>query len=69
MNSKAKLALGTLTAMAMFLLAFALPRGSGTRDAVLVLVSNNCWSVDDLCFAIREIEIGSTVQVDGVQGR
>jgi hypothetical protein len=52
MNSKAKLALGILTAMAMFLLTFTLPRGSGMRDAVLVQfpITVGVWAIFVLLF-------------------
>jgi hypothetical protein len=52
MNSKAKLALGILTAMAMLLLTFALPRGTGMRDAVLVQfpITVGVWAIFVLLF-------------------
>ena len=36
MNSKTRLALGILTALAMMLLTFAIPSGSAQREAELV---------------------------------
>jgi hypothetical protein len=36
MNMKTKLALGILTALAMLVLTFALPRGGALRDSQLV---------------------------------
>ena len=36
MNWKSKLILGVLTALAMMLLTYALPRGGAMRDAALV---------------------------------
>lgn len=59
MNMKTRLALGILTALAMLLLAFALPRGGALRDAQPGSVSRNSWSVGDFRFAVREIAIGS----------
>lgn len=52
MNSKAKLALGVLTALAMLLLTFAVPRGSALRDAQLVLfpVTVGVWAIFVLLF-------------------
>jgi len=59
MNSKTKLALGILTALAMMLLTFAIPRGSALHDAELVQfpVTVGVWAI--FSFALREIEIGS----------
>ena len=59
MNSKTRLALGILTALAMMLLTFAIPRGSALRDAELVQfpVTVGVWAI--FSFALREIEIGS----------
>jgi hypothetical protein len=52
MNWKAKLVLGILTALAMFLLTFALPRGSALRDAALVQfpVTVGVWAIFVLLF-------------------
>jgi hypothetical protein len=52
MNWKAKLILGILTAGAMFVLTFALPRGSGLRDAALVQfpVTVGVWAIFVLLF-------------------
>jgi hypothetical protein len=52
MNSKTKLALGVLTALAMMVLTFALPRGSGMRDALLVQfpVTVGVWAIFVLLF-------------------
>ena len=52
MNSKTKLALGVLTALAMLLLTFALPRGSALRDSQLVLfpVTVGVWAIFVLLF-------------------
>jgi hypothetical protein len=51
-NSKTKLALGVLTALAMLLLTFALPRGSALRDSQLVLfpVTVGVWAIFVLLF-------------------
>jgi ABC-type Na+ efflux pump permease subunit len=52
MSSKAKLILGILTAAAMFLLTYALPRGSTIRDAQLVVfpVTVGVWAIFVLLF-------------------
>jgi hypothetical protein len=52
MNTRTKLSLGILTAMAMFLLTFALPRGNAVRDAVLVQfpITVGVWSIFVLLF-------------------
>jgi len=52
MNSKTKLALGVLTALAMLLLTFAVPRGSALRDAQLVQfpVTIGVWAIFVLLF-------------------
>jgi hypothetical protein len=52
MNSKTKLALGIITALAMFLLTFAIPRGSALRDAQLVQypLTIGVWSIFVLLF-------------------
>lgn len=52
MNWKAKLVLGILTALAMFLLTFALPRGSALRDAALVQfpLTVGVWAIFVLLF-------------------
>jgi hypothetical protein len=52
MNSKAKLALGILTALAMLLLTFAVPRGSALRDAQLVQFPETVgvWAIFVLLF-------------------
>lgn len=52
MDWKTKLALGILTAAAMFLLTYALPRGSGLRDAQLVQfpITVGVWAIFVLLF-------------------
>jgi hypothetical protein len=52
MNSKTKLALGILTALAMFGLTFAVPRGGTLRDAQLVQfpVTVGVWAIFVLLF-------------------
>jgi hypothetical protein len=52
MNTKTKLALGTLTAVAMFLLTFAVPRGGPVQDAQLVQfpVTVGVWAIFVLLF-------------------
>jgi hypothetical protein len=52
MNSKTKLALGILTALAMFGLTFMLPRGTPMRDAVLVQfpMTVGVWAIFVLLF-------------------
>ena len=52
MNWKSKLALGTMTAVAMFVLTFALPRGGAMRDAAVVQfpVTVGIWSIFVLLF-------------------
>jgi hypothetical protein len=52
MNNKSKLALGILTALAMFGLSFLLPRGSGMRDAQLVQfpATVGIWAIFVLLF-------------------
>jgi hypothetical protein len=52
MNSKTKLAVGVLTALAMLVLTFALPRGGAVRDAQLVQfpVTFAVWSILVLLF-------------------
>ena len=52
MNSKTKLAVGILTALAMLALTFALPRGGGIRDAQLVQfpVTFALWAIFVLLF-------------------
>jgi len=52
MNWKSKLALGVLTAVAMFLLTFALPRGSAMQNAQLTQfpVTVGIWAIFVLLF-------------------
>jgi hypothetical protein len=52
MNSKTKLGLGVLTALAMLALTFALPRGGALRDAQLVQFPETVgvWSIFVLLF-------------------
>jgi hypothetical protein len=52
MNSKGKLFLGIVTALAMLVLTFAVPRGSGLRDAQLVQfpVTVGVWAIFVLLF-------------------
>ena len=52
MNWKIKLVLGILTAVAMYLLTFALPRGNALRDAQLVQfpVTVGVWAIFVLLF-------------------
>jgi hypothetical protein len=56
MNSKTRLTLGILTALAMFALTFVLPRETAMRDAVLVQfpMTVGVWAI--FRFALREIE-------------
>jgi len=52
MTWKSKLALGILTAVAMFVLTFALPRGGTIRDAAVVQfpVTEGVWAIFVLLF-------------------
>jgi len=52
MNMKTKLALGILTALAMLVLTFALPRGGAVRDAQLVQfpLTVGVWAIFVLLF-------------------
>jgi hypothetical protein len=52
MTWRSKLLLGILTAVAMFLLTYALPRGSAMRDAALVQfpVTVGVWAIFVLLF-------------------
>ena len=52
MNSKIKLVLGVLTALAMLLATFAVPRGGALRDAQLVQfpVTVGIWAIFVLLF-------------------
>jgi len=52
MNIKTKLALGILTALAMLVLTFALPRGGAVRDAQLVQfpLTVGVWAIFVLLF-------------------
>jgi hypothetical protein len=52
MNWKAKLALGILTAAAMFVLSFALPRGGSLQNAQLAQfpVTVGVWAIFVLLF-------------------
>jgi len=52
MNSKTRLALGILTALAMLALTFALPRGGALRDAQLVQfpLTVGVWAIFVLLF-------------------
>lgn len=52
MNWKAKLILGILTAVAMFALTYALPRGGAMRDAQLVEfpITVGVWAIFVLLF-------------------
>lgn len=52
MNWKSKLILGILTAVAMFLLTYALPRGGPVRDAALAQfpLTVGVWSIFVLLF-------------------
>ncbi|HEY7616049.1 MAG TPA: hypothetical protein VH744_04540 [Terriglobales bacterium] len=52
MNWKTKLLLGVLTALAMFLLTFALPRGGGLQEAQLAQfpVTVGVWAIFVLLF-------------------
>jgi len=52
MDFKTKLTLGILTALAMLALTFAIPRGSGLRDAELAQfpVTVGVWAIFVLLF-------------------
>ncbi len=52
MNSKGKLAIGVLTAVAMFLLSFMLPRGGPLQDAALAQfpLTVGVWAIFVLLF-------------------
>ena len=52
MNMKTKLALGILTALAMLVLTFALPRGGALQDAQLVQfpLTVGVWAIFVLLF-------------------
>jgi hypothetical protein len=52
MNWKSKLALGVLTALAMMLLTYALPRGGVMRDSAVVQfpVTVGVWAIFVLLF-------------------
>ncbi|MBZ5704195.1 MAG: hypothetical protein LAN63_02490 [Acidobacteriia bacterium] len=52
MNSKSKLLLGILTAIAMLLLTYLVPRGGALRDAQLVQfpVTVGIWAIFVLLF-------------------
>jgi hypothetical protein len=52
MNWKARVALGVLTALAMMLLTFLLPRGGAVRDASLVQFPTTVgiWAIFVLLF-------------------
>jgi hypothetical protein len=52
MNMKTKLTLGILTALAMLVLTFALPRGGALRDAQLVQfpLTVGVWAIFALLF-------------------
>jgi hypothetical protein len=52
MNSKGKFAVGVLTALAMLLLTYALPRGGPMRDAALVQfpLTVGIWAIFVLLF-------------------
>ncbi len=52
MNSKAKIVVGVLTALAMMLLTYALPRGGALRDAALVQfpLTVGVWAIFVLLF-------------------
>jgi drug/metabolite transporter (DMT)-like permease len=60
MNWKSKLALGVLTALAMLVLTYALPRGGAVREAALVQfpVTVGVWAI--FSFAFRETEINAS---------
>lgn len=52
MNSKSRFAVGVLTALAMMLLTYALPRGGALRDAALVQfpLTVGVWAIFVLLF-------------------
>jgi len=52
MNSKGKFVIGVLTALAMMLLTYALPRGGALRDAALVQfpLTVGVWAIFVLLF-------------------
>jgi len=52
MNSKGRFVVGILTALAMMVLTFALPRGTGIRDAMLVQfpMTVGIWAIFVLLF-------------------
>ena len=52
MNPKGRFLVGVLTALAMMLLTFALPRGGALRDAMLVQfpVTVGIWAIFVLLF-------------------
>jgi hypothetical protein len=52
MNWKSKLILGILTALAMMLLTYALPRGGAIRDAAVVQfpITVGIWAIFVLLF-------------------
>jgi len=51
MNWKSKLALGVLTALAMMLLTYALPRGGTMRDAAVVQFPSQ-WESERFSFLL-----------------
>lgn len=52
MNSKGRIVVGVLTALAMMLLTFALPRGGAMRDAAVVQfpMTVGVWAIFVLLF-------------------
>ena len=52
MNSKVRILVGVLTALAMMLLTFALPRGGAMRDAAVVQfpMTAGIWAIFVLLF-------------------
>jgi hypothetical protein len=57
MNWKSKLILGILTAMAMFLLTYALPKGGPLHDTQIGAGSRNRWGMGGFCLAVCETEL------------
>lgn len=57
MNAKVKILVGVLTALAMMLLTFALPRGGMIRETAVVQFPHDSEDLGDFRAAVCEVEI------------
>ena len=71
MNWKSRLLVGVLTALAMMLLTYALPRGGAVREAALVQfpMTAGVWAIFVLLFVKRFVELREGESAQALQCR